>query len=65
MKYLFLKGKSAKNSTAKNWLARFRTGHLSTEDEEHSGRPTQVTIPENVDAIHSLILDNRRMSGKR
>jgi transposase len=49
-------------STVKNWVARFRTGHLSTEDNEHSGRPTQVTIPENVDAICSIILDDRRIS---
>jgi transposase len=32
-------------STDKNWVAMFRTGHLNTEDEERSGRPTQVTIP--------------------
>jgi hypothetical protein len=38
IKYLFLK----------NWVARFRTGHLSIEDEERFGRPTQVAIPENV-----------------
>jgi transposase len=71
MKYLFLKGNSAKKntmmsvtiidkcpsySTAENWVARFRTGHLSTKDKERSGRPTQVTIPENVDAIHSIIM---------
>jgi transposase len=76
MKYLFLKGNSAKkiydmsvtlgdkrpsSSTVKNWVGSFRTRHLSTEDEECSGRPTQVTIPENVDAIHSMILDNRRI----
>jgi hypothetical protein len=44
-------------STVKNWVVRFRVGHLSTEDHEHSGRPTQVTVPEKVDAIHSMILD--------
>jgi hypothetical protein len=48
MIYLFLKGNLAKKiddmsvtlsdkhpsySTAKKWVARFRTGHLSTEDE--------------------------------
>jgi hypothetical protein len=51
-------------ATAKNWFARFRTGHFSTEDEENSGRPTQVAIPENVDAINSRILDDRRISAK-
>jgi hypothetical protein len=70
MKYLFLKGNSAKKiydmsvtlgnkypsySTVKNCVARFRRGHLSTENESF-GRPTQVTILENVDAIHSMIL---------
>jgi transposase len=45
-------------STVKTWVVRFRTGHSSTEDEESSGRPTQVTIPENVDTIHSMILDS-------
>jgi hypothetical protein len=42
----------------------FRTGHLSTKDKEHSGRPTQVTIPENVDATHSGILYKRGISAK-
>jgi hypothetical protein len=31
--------------TVKNGFARFRAGHLSTEDDERSGRPTQLTIP--------------------
>jgi hypothetical protein len=38
---------------------------LSTEDEERSGRPTPVTIPQNVDAIHSMILDDKRISAKK
>jgi transposase len=37
--------KHSSYSTIKNWVARFRTGHLSTEDEEGSGKLTQVTIP--------------------
>jgi transposase len=48
-------------STVKNWVARFMTGHLSTEGEEHSGRPTERTVSENMDAIHSMILDERRI----
>jgi transposase len=80
MKYIFLKGNSAKMiyidisvtlydkrpfySTVKKWVARFRTGSLSTEDKERSGIPTQVTVPENVDAIHSMILDDRKISAK-
>jgi transposase len=81
MKYVFLKGNSIKKnyddmsvtlgdkrpsySTVENWVARNRTRHLSTEDEERSGRPTQATIPVNVDAIYSMILDDRRLSAKK
>jgi hypothetical protein len=51
--------------TVKNCVAKFRAGHLSTEDEECSGRPTQATIPVNVDTIYSTILDDRRISAKK
>jgi hypothetical protein len=71
-KYLFFIGNSAKviydgmvlgrmrpsDSKIKNWVARFRTGYLSTENEEGSWRPTQVKTSENLDAIHSMILDD-------
>jgi hypothetical protein len=30
-------------------VAGFSTGHWSTEGEECSGRPTGVTVPQNVD----------------
>jgi transposase len=76
----FLKGNSAKKIyddisvtlgdkcpsyyTVKNWVARLKTEHLSTENEERSERPTQMTTPENVDAIHSMIPDDQRISAK-
>jgi transposase len=81
MKFIFLNGNSAKEiydyisvtlgdkrpsySTVKNWVARFRTGHLSTEDEKRSGRPTKVTIPENLDAIYFMILDDQKISANK
>jgi hypothetical protein len=46
-------------------MARFSTGHLSTEGEGCSGTPTHVTIPGNVDANHSIILDDRIISTKK
>jgi transposase len=49
-------------STVKNWVARFKTGHLSTVDDERSERPSQVTVPENMDAIHSMILDKNNLT---
>jgi hypothetical protein len=45
-------------------VARFRTGYLSTENEESSERPAQVTVPENMDAIRSTILDDQRITAK-
>jgi hypothetical protein len=43
-------------STIKNWAARFRKG---------SGRPTQVTITENIDAIHSMTLNDERIYAEK
>jgi hypothetical protein len=38
---------------------------LSTVDEERSGRPTEVPVSENMDVIHSVILDDWRISSKK
>jgi hypothetical protein len=48
-----------------NWIAGFRTGHLSAEDEERSERTTHVTVPENMDALRFIILDDRRISAEK
>jgi hypothetical protein len=45
-------------SIVKKWVTRFRTGHLSTEDKQRFEDQLEETIPENVDAIHSMILDD-------
>jgi hypothetical protein len=45
-------------SIVKNWAARFIIVYLSNEKEVHSGKPTQVRIPENVNTIHSMIMDD-------
>jgi transposase len=60
-----LHDKHPSHSIAKNWVARFRRGHLSTEHEEPSGRPTLATFPQNVTAIRSMILSDGRISAKR
>jgi hypothetical protein len=62
--FVTLGDKRLSYSTVKKCIARFRTGYLSTGDEEISVSPTQVTIPENVDVIHSMILDDSRISTK-
>jgi hypothetical protein len=51
-------------STVKNWVARHIAGHLCTEDEKCPGKPTQITILENEDANHFVILSDERISAK-
>jgi hypothetical protein len=73
MKFLFLKVKTAKeiyneisvDLKIKNCNAQFKTEHFSTEDEDCPGRPIVVTEPENVDAVHSMILAHQRISAKK
>jgi len=47
--------------TVKNWVAQLKTGHFSTEDEDHAERALLVTVLENVDAVHSTILADQRI----
>lgn len=76
IKYLFLKGLTPQEihedmsntvqancpsySTVKNWVADFKRGRKTTSDEDRSGRPADVTTPETIDAVHNLILNDRR-----
>jgi len=50
--------------TVKNWVAQFKRGDFSTCDAPRSGRPKTVNIPEIIDQIHELILEDRRISAK-
>ena len=47
-----------------NWVAQFKRGDFSTCDASRPGRPKTVTIPEIIDQIHKLILEDRRISAK-
>jgi len=42
------------------WHTRFKTGHTSVDDDEHTGRPTSCTTPETVARIQQLIRQDRR-----
>jgi len=48
----------------KNWVTQFKRGDFSTCDAPRSGRPKTVTIPEIIDQIHELILEDRRISAE-
>ena len=55
-------GESAPSfSTVKYWVAEFKRGRTSCQDEHRSGRPNEVTTPEMVKKIHKMVLDDRRI----
>jgi transposase len=45
--------------TVKTWVAQFKRGEFSTRVAPRPGRPNTVTIPQNIDQIHELILEDR------
>ena len=51
-------------TTFKNWVAHIKRGDFSTCVAPHPGRPKTVTTPENIDHIHELMLEDRRISAK-
>ena len=51
-------------ATVKNWVVEFKRGDFSTCDAPRSGQPKTVTIPEIIDQIHKLILEDRWISAK-
>jgi len=42
------------------WHARFKTGRISVDDDEHTGRPTSCTTPETVAQIQELFRQDQR-----
>jgi len=48
-------------ATIRKWFAKFRTGHMSTEDDERSGRPKEAVTDENIKKIHKMILEDRKV----
>ena len=80
IKYFLLQGKALKEihailtetleehaplyATIKNWVAQFKHGDFSTCDVPCPGWPKTVTIPEIIDQIHELILEDRQISSK-
>jgi len=51
-------------ATVNNWVAPFKRCDFSTCDAPRPGRPKTVNIPEFIDEIHELILEDRRISAK-
>ncbi|XP_076264164.1 protein GVQW3-like [Rhynchophorus ferrugineus] len=48
-------------STIVDWYAQFRRGRMNTDDAHRSGRPVGVVTPENIEKIHKMVLNNRKL----
>ncbi|XP_048243687.1 histone-lysine N-methyltransferase SETMAR-like [Haliotis rufescens] len=53
---------SPSSATIKRWVKEFQRGRQSLEDDARSGRPSTSTSPENIDTVHTLVMENRRIT---
>ena len=49
-------------STVKKWATEFKRDRKSFEDDSRSGRPSTATIQENIDRIHQMVMDDKRLT---
>ena len=49
-------------STVKKWAAEFKRGRESLEDDPRSGHPSTATTQENIDHIHQMVMNDRRLT---
>ena len=49
-------------STVKKWAAVLKRGRESLEDYPRSGSPSTVTTQENIDRIHQMVMNDRRLT---
>ena len=49
-------------STAKKWAAEFKRGRESLKDDPRSGRLSTSTTQENIDRIHQMVMNDRRLT---
>ena len=54
-------GKMSIFTTIKYWVAEFKRGRTSRQEEHRKGRPNDITTTEMVKKIHKMILDDRRL----
>ncbi|GFV38897.1 mariner transposase [Trichonephila clavipes] len=48
-------------TAVKYWIAEFKRGRTSCQDEHRNDLPNEVTTPEMVKKIHKAVLDDRRL----
>ena len=49
-------------STVQKWATEFKRGRESLEDDPRSGRPATATTQENIDHVHHMVMDDRRLT---
>ena len=49
-------------STVKKWAAEFKRSRESLEDDPRSGRPASAITQGNIDRVHDMVIDNRRLT---
>ena len=49
-------------STVKKWAAEFKRDRESLEDDPRSGRSASATNQENIDYVHHMVMDDRRLT---
>ena len=49
-------------STVQKWAAEFKRGRESLEDDPRSGRPATATTQENIECVHHMVMDDRRLT---
>ena len=49
-------------STVKKWAAEFKRGRESLEDDPRSRHPSTATTQENIDHIHQMVMNDRRLT---
>lgn len=56
-------GKDAPSyATVKRWVAEFKRGRQSLEDDPRPGRPVNVATPEMVNKVHDIVMTDRRVT---
>ena len=52
-------------ATVKRWASEFKRGRDSVKDDPRSGRPSAACTQENIDHVHQLVMDDRRLTVRR